>query len=465
MCEIRHDAFEGSGKYSRKFDMRSLKFNGFLHTVADSGREFLRGRLLSKVDFPKSAIDLCHELLSTLGEASGTAIARDIVECYLDMGIDQRMEFFESLKTDFDVNHEAVLAAAEEYRRQCDEFALIKLAEQVEPRRQELLRRINMAPNGTATIVDMRRDLLYMVNKRPHLSPIDADLKHLLSSWFNRGFLTLEKINWETPAIILEKLIEHETVHAMKGWTDLRNRLAEDRRCFAFFHPALPYEPLVFVEVALAKGLATSIDPIIDHKRKVSCPSLADTAIFYSINNCLEGLHGISFGNFLIKQVVQELSHEFPGLRNYSTLSPMPGFCKWLKGTIGNSGKYGIPADKIVLLARLESDSWFANSELVESLKPLLTRLAAYYLTKVKKGNQPLDPVARFHLRNGARLERINWLADYSKNGIRQSAGMLVNYIYRPDDIVSNHESYVKGNTLAISQNVVKLVPRTLQVV
>jgi malonyl-CoA decarboxylase len=445
--------------------MGSLRFNNFLHSVADAGLVLLRGRLLSSDEHEKSLAELCHELLSTLGEASGTALARDIVDLYTGLDATECLDFFETLKNEFDVDHEAVLAIAAEFRELRDEASLINLAQQVEPKRQELFRRINMAPNGTATIVRMRRDLLKLLKQHPHLAAIDADFKHLLSSWFNRGFLLLEKINWETPAIILEKLIEYETVHEMKGWDDLRRRLADDRRCFAFFHRALPNEPLIFVEVALVEGLSGSIDPIIDHERPITNPAQADTAIFYSINNCLEGLHGISFGNFLIKQVVQELSQEFPGLIRFSTLSPIPGFRKWLNTVVENREQYGVTAEDGRLLTCLDEEPWYESAEISDSMQPLLMKLAAYYFINAKKGSKPLDSVARFHLRNGARLERINWLGDCSPNGINQSAGMLVNYVYRPDAIVQNHESYVKDNTLAIADEVFDLLPRTFRTV
>ena len=443
--------------------MGSLRFNRFLNTVADAGLELLRGRFLASTDEPELTADLCHALLSTLGEASGTALARDIVERYLVMDDDEKLSFFQFLRKDFGVDHDAALAAMDEYRKRRDADTLIDLAAIVEPRRQELLRRINMAPNGTATIIKMRRDLLRLVRQHPRLALIDADMKHLLSSWFNRGFLSLERINWETPAIILEKLIEHEIVHEMKGWEDLRGRLAEDRRCFAFFHQALPNEPLIFVEIALVKGLATTVGPIIDCARPVLNPAHADTAIFYSINNCLEGLQGILFGNFLIKQLVQELSLEFANIERFSTLSPIPGFRKWLRTAVEHPEQHAIMAEELGLLSNLEVDGWFEDSELMAPLKPLLLRMAACYFANARKGDEPLDSVARFHLRNGAQLERINWLGDCSENGLRQSAGMLVNYVYNPESIVENHERYVKDHVLAISADILDWVPRQLR--
>ncbi len=443
--------------------MSSIRLNYFLDSVADAGMELLRGRIYSNRGRRKSAAKLCHELLSTLGEASGTAIARDIVDRFSAMGEAERLAFFIALKEQFDVDRKSLLSAAKNFCDQKDDASLAELARLVESERLELFRRINMAPGGTRTIVEMRRQVLRLSKDHPELRAIDADLKHLLSSWFNRGFLEMERIDWETPAIILEKLIENESVHEMQGWNDLRGRLAADRRCFAFFHRALPNEPLIFVEVALVNGLSESISPIIDDQREISNPFKADTAIFYSINNCLEGLQGISFGNFLIKQVVQDLSQEFPNLKRYATLSPIPGFCKWLKSALNDPQKHAISRSQVNTLAALDSNAWLKDPELVKSLKPLLLRLAAHYFINVKRKIRPLDPVARFHLRNGAKLERVNWLGDCSRNGMRQSAGMLANYVYSPDTIVENHERYVKDNVLAVSRDVIDLIPRRLR--
>ncbi len=443
--------------------MSTLRFNSFLHSVADSGLELLRSRLRSAKGRLKPLPSLCRELLSTHGEASGIAIARDIVEQYHSLDDAGKLAFFESINNEFGVDDEAVVAAAEAYCTAQNASTLRHLTEQIEPQRQELYRRINMAPGGTATIVSMRRDLLNELRQHPHLESVDHDLKHLLSSWFNRGFLVLEQIDWETPALILEKVMQYEAVHEMKGWHDLRSRLADDRRCFAFFHPTLPNEPLIFVEVALVQGLAESIDPIIDASRTVTNPQKADTAIFYSINNCQQGLKGVSFGNLLIKQVVQQLAQEFPSLKHFSTLSPIPGFQRWFRMMIEQPDQHAISKEEHELLLLMQADNWYEDESLQESLKPILLRLMAHYLANARKGDEPLDPVARFHLRNGANLERINWLGDRSPNGFRQSAGMLLNYVYDPDKIVRNHESYVKDRKFAISKTIVELVPQELR--
>ncbi len=443
--------------------MNSSRFNQFLHSVADTGMELLRIRLRSTLGQSKKLTVLCHELLSTRGEASGIAIARDIVNQYRDLDKDERLQFFEMVNDKFSVDADEVASAAEAFCKLRDPASLRRLTEQVESQRQELIRRINMAPGGTATIVEMRRDLLAILKQCPHLEPVDYDFKHLLSSWFNRGFLEIEQINWETPAIILEKLMQYESVHAMKGWQDLRGRLADDRRCFAFFHPTLPNEPLIFVEVALVQGLSESIEPIIDATRSVTNPQEADTAIFYSINNCQQGLKGISFGNLLIKQVVEHLSREFPNLKHFSTLSPIPGFRKWFDSILKHPDQYSISKEDHELMLKIQSDDWFEDEKLLESLKPALQRLVAYYLAYARKKDEPLDPVARFHLRNGARLKRLNWLGDCSPNGIRQSAGMLANYVYEPDKIVQNHEAHVKERKFAIDRKIYDLVPPELR--
>ena len=443
--------------------MNSLRFNQFLHSVADSGVELLRTRLRSTFGQSKTLTALCHELLSTRGEASGIAIARDIVNQFQNLDKDERLQFFEMVNDQFSVDADDVAAAAEAFCKLRDPASLRRLTEQVESQCQELVRRINMAPGGTATIVEMRRDLLELVKHHPHLEPVEYDLKHLLFSWFNRGFLEIEQINWETPAIILEKLIQYESVHAMKGWQDLRGRLADDRRCFAFFHPTLPNEPLIFVEVALVQGLSESIEPIIDATRPVTNPQKADTAIFYSINNCQQGLKGVSFGNLLIKQVVEHLSREFPNLKHFSTLSPIPGFRRWFDSILQHPDHYAISKQDHELMLKMQSDDWFEDEKLLKSLKPALQGLVAYYLAYARKKDEPLDPVARFHLRNGARLKRLNWLGDSSPNGFRQSAGMLANYIYEPDKIVQNHEAHVKDRKFAIDRKIYDLVPPELR--
>lgn len=426
---------------------------GLLSSIADAGLVLLR----RTPNAPASAIiPLCHDLLSSRGEASGTALAREVGDAYRALSPSERLDFFLALKAEFDVDEQEILARAEAYRAHRDFETHQALMKAVEPPRQELFRRINMAPHGTETIVAMRADLLGHLDSHPELRAVDADLRHLLASWFNRGFLVLERIDWNTPAAILEKLIEYEAVHAMDGWDDLRRRLAEDRRCFAFFHPALPGEPLIFVEVALLRGIARAIQPLLDSRAPIADTSEADTAVFYSISNCQAGLRGISFGNFLIKQVVLELTRELPTLKTFVTLSPIPRLRRWLTEQAAQDAT--LTEEERDAIERLKDDSWLDDEATAESMRAPLKRLTArYFLSARDRDGRPLDPVARFHLGNGARLERINWLGDRSPKGLRESAGLLVNYLYDPKTIERHHEAYVKSGKVIASPEVTKL--------
>ena len=438
--------------------MRSVRLNQILNSIADAGRELLRAATPSQKFQVKRIDALCDELLSSRGEASGTALAREVAQAYLAMGHEQKNQFFHTLKDRFDVDAEAIGRCADGYGKDRDLKALVALSAAVESPRQELFRRINMAPDGTATLVAMRQDLLSLLPDFPDLEAVDVDLHHLLVSWFNPGFLSLELIDWHTSAVVLEKLIQYETVHQMDGWSDLRRRLADDRRCFAFFHPALPDEPVIFVEVALSRGMAGAIQPLLDQRGAPLEAAKADTAIFYSINNCHVGLSGISFGNFLIKQVVLELAMELPSLKTFATLSPISGFSAWLAERLTAPGESDLsPEDRKVakLLAR---GGLVRDVRTTSAMKATLLRLCARYLLNEKRHDKPLDPVARFHLRNGARLERINWLGDTSSKGLAESAGMLANYLYDPKEIEKNHENYVKQGKVAASIEVMKLV-------
>jgi malonyl-CoA decarboxylase len=316
------------------------------------------------------------------------------------------------------------------------------------------LRRMNMAPGGTSALVAMRKEIAGRLRDEPTLRLLDSDLKHLFASWFNRGFLELRRIDWQSPAAVLEKLIAYEAVHEIHGWDDLRRRLAPDRRCFGFFHPALPDDPLIFVEVALVEGLAGAVQPLLvqdsddDAARNRAAP--ADTAIFYSISNCQDGLRGISFGNFLIKQVVEELKNELQHLTRFSTLSPVPGFRRWLTKRLASTGDAAA-----ALLARIETSAGRLDTpEGDDSLKPLIMRFCAAYLTRHASTKEPADPVARFHLGNGARLERINWLGNTAPRGIQESFGIMVNYLYDIETIESNHEAFVNDGTVMRSADV-----------
>lgn len=433
-----------------------MRLNKLLGSVAEAGKELLLSKR-DKQPVQKPLESYCADLLSSKGEALGTAIAVEVAEAYNLAESDQKLAFFNHLLEHYSPDPEKVFELANQYRLQQDHASFAALNEAIEAPRQTLFRRINMAPQGIRTLVQLRRDLLEWIKTYPQLKPIDYDLQHLFRSWFNRGFLSLKEISWHTSAHILEKLIQYEAVHTMSGWDDLKKRLSKNRRCFAFFHPSLPNEPLIFVEVALVNGLADKVQPLID---PVDPPpeesTSADTAIFYSISNCQQGLAGISFGNFLIKQVVMELKQERPGLNHFATLSPIPGFRKWLRAELQNPESQLIPEQDHQRLAILEEDNWHTDPSTREKLRPCLMKLCQSYLLHAKKSRYPLDPVSRFHLGNGARIERINWMGDNSDNGIKQSAGILVNYYYDIAQVEKNHEAFINDGTIATSKHFMK---------
>jgi len=404
----------------------------------------------------RKTIALCHALLSERGEASGAALAREALQAYRMLSGSALSAFFDVLAREFSPDPETVEEAAADYRLDPSQANLIRLQNVVESRRQELFRRINLAAGGTAALVEMRRRLLRDLRGQPHWAGIDADLVHLLGSWFNRGFLSLQRIDWRTPALVLEKLMHYEAVHEIQGWRDLRRRLESDRRCYAYFHPALPDEPIIFIEVALTKGMSDQVQPLLDPDSPVVDPAGADTAIFYSITNCQEGLRGISFGNFLIKQVAEDLGREFPRVKTFSTLSPIPGFRRWLAETAA------VHTQLTELVDTLAADDWFQHAGPGTRTRNELMRLCAYYLQHAKHGQEAADPVARFHLGNGARMERLNWLADSSKTGIARSAGLMVNYVYRLKDVERNHEAYAKEHLVVASPGLSLLARESL---
>jgi malonyl-CoA decarboxylase len=417
--------------------------------------------MTSLVETPAVAVNqldraekLAASLLSQRGEASGAAIARELHGVLGKLAVGDRESFQRFLATGFAPDPAALRAAAESYLSEPSAETAALLAQAADPPRQELLRRMNMAAGGTSTLVAMRKEIDGRLRKEPALRPLDRDLKHLLTSWFNRGFLQLRRIDWQSPATVLEKLIAYEAVHEIHGWDDLRRRLAPDRRCFAFFHPALPDEPLIFVEVALVEGLAGAVQPLLvqdgDDDAALERAARADTAIFYSISNCQDGLRGISFGNFLIKQVVEELKGELPHLSQFSTLSPVPGFRRWL------AKRAAATSDPVIaLLARTETGAgWLDAAKGNRSLEQMIMRVCATYLTRHASTEDPADPVARFHLGNGARLERINWLGNTAPRGIEESFGIMVNYLYDVETIEANHEAFVNDGTVMRSVEV-----------
>jgi malonyl-CoA decarboxylase len=401
-------------------------------------------------------VDACQALLESDGEASSITLASRALEIYSRLDAGQKLRFFEQLASEFSADPGDIDQAYAAYRESRSSQDLQVLFGACEPRRQELLRRLNLSSGGTHELVRMRADLLELMSDYPELRAINGDFTHLFTSWFNRGFLVLKRIDWNTPAVILEKIIRYEAVHEIHDWSDLRRRLdARDRRCFAFFHPAIGDEPLIFVEVALHKGLPDQIQAILDSDTyDIDDSAAADTAAFFGISNCQAGLRGISFGNFLIKQVVQELKQELPNLRNFVTLSPVPGFRKWLENNyLETDGP--LEAEAREALEHLNDPDWHTDPVRSESLRDVIRPLAARYLFKAKNARGlPLNPVARFHLGNGAQLHRINWLGDTSTKGLQQSFGLMVNYLYVLDDIERNHEQYTTNGTIVCSTGV-----------
>jgi malonyl-CoA decarboxylase len=439
--------------------MANAFFADLLSTISERGRTLLRrGPAAETRQDPSDLIELCDALLSGSGEASGTAMAREVLDRYHHLDEAGRITFFETLARDYGPDREKLSQAIEAWRAQPSDDDASDLHFASEPRRQELIRRLNRAPGGTGELVEMRADLLSLTKHKKDLAALDRDIVHLLSSWFNRGFLVLRRIDWSSPANILEKIIRYEAVHEIRDWNDLRRRIDPvDRRCYAFFHPALLDEPLIFVEVALTEAIPGAIAPLLAEDRQPVAIDRARTAVFYSISNTQRGLGGISFGNFLIKQVVQELQRELPKLDTFVTLSPVPGFMQWLKQAppdlpVSDEGR--------VVLEQLETTpDWAANPELAAQMRTVLEPIAAYYFLKARTPRgRMIDPVARFHLGNGARLERIDWLGDVSPKGLRESAGVMVNYLYRLEDIEKNHEAFVNQDEVVASSAVKKLL-------
>ncbi|MFG6137754.1 malonyl-CoA decarboxylase [Halomonas sp. B23F22_10] len=397
-------------------------------------------------------ISACDALLAGGGgEASQILVAQRVLSGYAALEPEARRDVLTRLAERHGARPEAIHAAYEAYREGGGEAGLRGLIEACEPPRQELLRRLNLCPGGTFELVKMRADLLGHLDEAPALAGLDQDFAHLFASWFNRGFLVLRSIDWNTPAAVLEKLIRYEAVHEIQDWYALRRRLdPEDRRCYAFFHPAIGDEPLIFVEVALCRGIPGNIQTLLAGGDEVA-PQDADTAAFYSISNCQAGLKGISFGNFLIKQVVQELRRELPELANFVTLSPVPGFAKWLSER-REAGECRLSPEAA---EALDATAWRDDPAAREALEPELTALAAHYLTEAKQRHGlPRDPVARFHLGNGASLHRLNWPADASAKGCRQAHGLMVNYRYEPDRIEQNHEAYSREGSVVCAGDI-----------
>jgi len=436
-------------------------FSEMLQSIADRSRALiLRERREPARERSAGLIELCEALLSSRGEASGVALANEILADYAELTIGPRIAFFEALATTFGHDSARIETAIAAWRASPTAANAAELHRAAEPRRLELFRRLNLGPGGTSALVRMREQLLDAMDHRDELGIIDNDFIHLFSSWFNRGFLVLRRIDWSTPAAILEKIIRYEAVHEIRDWEDLRRRVdLPDRRCYAFFHPALVDDPLIFVEVALTREIPAAIAPILGHKREVVEPEKATTATFYSITNCQRGLVGVSFGHFLIKQVVEEVSRELTRIGAFVTLSPSPGFAAWLKRERANEASLVLEEADRVVLAALDDANWWLDPQVAETLRePLLRAAAFYYVRGRDRRGLPIDPVARFHLGNGARLERLDWLADASERALAQSYGLMVNYRYDLDYIEQNHEAYAHQRAVVASTAVTRLV-------
>ncbi len=424
-------------------------FTDILSSVFDRGARLIDWK---PRDGEGALEELAAALMSSRGEASGVALAGEFLSRYSALDGLEKLALFQHLATAYDPDPQQVRDAATAYADDPSQANLRAFRAVADPPRQELFRRLNMAPGGTAYLVGLRADLRWAMRDDRGLGRVDDDLRHLLGSWFNRGFLVLRPIDWQTPAAVLEKIIAYEAVHEIDSWEELRRRVEPpDRRCFAFFHPAMPQEPLIFVEIALTRDIPGSIQDLLNPDRDMLDPARAKTAVFYSISNCQPGLAGVSFGAFLIKQVARDLAAELSAVETFVTLSPVPGLTAWVR----DLAKQEPGGDAPQVIETLNQPGWQSDPASVEAMRPRLTTLAAtYFLTEKRSDGQPLDPVARFHLGNGAELHAINWLGDVSDRGIAQSGGIMVNYHYRLNRIEANHEAYADKGEVAATRSV-----------
>lgn len=409
------------------------KLQDFLNGLVKRQRELFSGSEQDSIE------KLVERLMGSEGEVSGIVTARQVLDRYGGLEEEEKLRFFQSLEQDFNANPVMVRLAFEAYDKEPSSFNLGTLSKASEPLRHELLRRLNQTPGATHDLVAMRSDLLVLLKVHPELLAVDNDFVRLFTSWFGRGFLELRTMDWSTSAAVLERIIRYEAVHAIKDWEDLRSRIdPPNRRCFAFFHPALIDEPLIFVEVALTAEIPGSISEILEEVSSDEAEEKFSTAVFYSISNCQPGLRNISFGNFLIKQVVQELQTEFPSIKTFVTLSPVPGFDRWLNTSQDNASETSPDLAK----KKEELRALPASVETAEEQAGDIQALVFNYLTTARRGKHPIDPVARFHLGNGASLHDVHAFADVSDKGLKQSRGAMVNYLYDLNSIELNHEAY-----------------------
>ncbi len=402
-------------------------------------------------------IERCHALLSGRGDVSGAALATDALLGYRSLPASTTDAFFDRLVAEYSSDPDGLRRLADAYSADPSPAHLMQLQRALDTPRVELFRRLNLGAGGTGALIEMRAQCLRGLGTHPAWAVIETELAQLLKSWFNHGFLECRRIDRRTPDAVLEKLIQCEAVHQIRDRRDLLRRLEADRRCYALFHPALPDDPVIFTELALTGGISAHVQPLVDPDAPVLDAARCTSAIFYSISNCHEGLRGFSFGNSLIRQVVKELGGELPRLKTFATLSPVPGFRPWLAGVAGSRGGDHIDDELAGLLGALGEPDWLLDGARSAELERRLVRLCAHYLLRVKHGTEPADPVARFHLSNGARLERINWLGDTSAAGMRRSAGMTANYVYRRADLERNHEAYVRDGRIRAARQIESL--------
>ena len=419
-------------------------FNELIETIMSKSRVGFGLSNKPTASFSNDPKEMITSVMTTVGEVSSIAYADKFLRLFDEMGVSQKQTLFLTIASELDIDLSILRAALDDYSEIPSEENFIQVTNAVEPGWTELVRRLNATAHGTVRLVKMRADLLSLMHTDASLARIDVSFKALLRNWFSPSFLVLRPIDWSTPANILEKIIAYEAVHEITSWDDLRSRLApDDRRCFAFFHPSMEDEPLIFVEVALTSEIPFQINAVLETERKMLDPNDASCAIFYSISNCQKGLAGISFGNFLIKQVAQALQGEYPNLKNFLTLSPLPFFSTWLEKT---------EPSKFSNFAAID---WVNASE--ENKRDLVEAAGKYFLNSTRKDKQPNDPVARFHLGNGALLDRVNLGGNLSNKGLSESFGMMVNYRYDLPNIEKNHEAYAKEQKIEISQEVKKL--------
>jgi malonyl-CoA decarboxylase len=429
-------------------------FADLITSIAQRGRALFPKQLQRRaIGYKPNIADLCSALLSRRGEASGVALAAEVLGLWDELDPQRKKEFLVQLARDFGPSIARLDEAVAKWNSKKDEAAARNLHAAAEPRRQELIRRLNLAPAGTRRLVSMREEVFLHRKELPELDALDLDFLHLFSSWFNRGFLVLKRIDWSTSASILEKIIRYEAVHAIDDWTELRRRIEpDDRRLFAFFHPQMLDEPLIFVEVALTDKIPDGIQPLLDPQRPICRANSASTAVFYSISNCQDGLKGVSFGSFLIKQVVEDLKRELPNLNTFVTLSPVPGFRQWLDKQ-RQAGQ--LAAEELDAFIELHTAFSAAHVKSHQAITQIILRHAAeYFLVAKDRRGRPLDPVARFHLGNGARLEQLNAFGDRSPNGMKQSYGLMVNYLYDLENIELNHEAFAEKGEVIVSEAV-----------